>query len=93
MMKLIRLKSSSAPHGIRIRIHSTMSNYKQRKRRKLVRGSSILRVFGSSYRFKDEAKEERASRRRGQGHAKTSKLQISTRYSVHTIITPMGNKR
>lgn len=70
-----------------------MGNYKQRRRRKLVKGSSILRVFGSSYHFKNEAKEERASRRRAQKRAKSSRSQISTQRSVHVIYTPMGNKR
>lgn len=69
-----------------------MSNYRQKKRRKLVRGSSILRVFGSSYHLKEEAKEERTRRRHGQVHVKTSKLQISSRSSVRLIFTPMGNK-
>ena len=57
----------------------------------------LTRVGGKTltlrFNFKDEAKEERASRRRGQGRVKTSNLEISTRNSVHAIINPMGNKR
>ena len=70
-----------------------MGNYKRRRRCKLLSGPSILRVFGSSYRFKKEAAAERARSRKSQSHVKTSKLQISTQRSVRTILTPMGNKR
>ena len=39
-----------------------MGNYKRRRRCKLLGGPSILRVFGSSYRFKKEANAERSKR-------------------------------
>ena len=70
-----------------------MGNYKQRLRKKLVRGSSVLRVFGSSYKFKEEAKELRERARRGQGKRKYRS--IKTEHSLRAISTPMGglNKR
>lgn len=67
-----------------------MGNYKRRRRCKLLRGPSILRVFGSSYKYKEEASAERERNRKSRGHAKSS--QISTRRSVRAILTPMGNK-
>jgi hypothetical protein len=70
-----------------------MANYKIKRRRKLLRGPSILRVFGSSYKYKTEAKTERSKSRKRQGQVKISKLQISTQRSVRAISTPMGNKR
>lgn len=66
-----------------------MSKAKRRLRSKLVRGPGILRVFSSSYKYKEEAKADRA-RRRGKGHAKASKLQITTQRSIHAISTPFG---
>lgn len=69
-----------------------MGNYKRRRRCKLVKGPSILRVFGASYRFKEEAKEERKQRRKGQRWGKTSRP-LTTQNSVRAILTPMGNKR
>ena len=70
-----------------------MGNYKRRRRCKLLSGPSILRVFGSSYKYEEEAKLERGLRRKSQRHVKTSKLQISTQRSIRAISTPMGNKR
>lgn len=70
-----------------------MGNYKRRRRCKLLSGPSILRVFGSSYKFRNEAKAERARSRKSQGHVKTSNLQTSTQSSIRAISTPMGNKR
>ena len=72
-----------------------MGNYKRRLRKKLVRGSSIMRVFGSSYKYKEEAKEMRASMRRGQSNGKKKSRPIKTENSVHAISTPFGgmNKR
>ena len=67
-----------------------MGNYKQRRRRRLVKGPSIIRVFGSAYKLKEEANKERKSRRDGQPKCKTSKLQISTKCSVRAISTPFG---
>jgi len=54
-----------------------------------------MRVFGSSYKFKEEAKEQRASMRRGQSNGKKKSRPIKTEKSVHTISTPFGgmNKR
>lgn len=62
-------------------------------RKKLVRGSSIMRTFGSSYKYKEEAKELRESMRRGQCNGKKRTGPIQTERSVHAISTPMGNKR
>ena len=73
--------------------NKTMGNYKRKRRCKLLRGPSILRVFGASYRFKKEADAERSRSRKAQGHVKISKLQISTQSSIRAITTPMGNKR
>lgn len=72
-----------------------MGNYKQRRRRKLVGGPSIMRVFGASYRFKEEAKQEREQRRKGQSNGRKAGLQVSTERSVHAISVPFGgmNKR
>ena len=70
-----------------------MGNYKIRRRRKLSRGPSVMRVFGASYRYKEEAEAERGQRRKSQGHVKPSALQISSQHSVRAISTPMGNKR
>ena len=70
-----------------------MGSYKINRRRRLVRGPSILRVFGSSYKYKEEAKTERAQRRKGQRPTKSSMLQTSTHRSVRAVLTPMGNKR
>jgi len=69
-----------------------MGNYKRRRRCKLVKGSSILRVFGASYKYKEEAKKERSNRRRGQKVGKNSHP-LTTQNSVRAISTPMGNKR
>ena len=69
-----------------------MGNYK-RRRCKLLSGPSILRVFGSSYKYKEDGKTERSRNRKSQGHLKASKLQISTQRSIRAISTPMGNKR
>lgn len=70
-----------------------MGNYKRKRRCKLLSGPSILRVFGSSYKYGEEAKAERGRRRKSQGHVKSSKLQLSTQRSIRAISTPMGNKR
>lgn len=70
-----------------------MGKYKRRRRCKLLGGPSILRVFGSSYKFKKEANAERGRSRKSQGKVKASKLQISTQRSIRAISTPMGNKR
>ncbi len=72
-----------------------MGNYKRRLRKKLVRGSGIMRVFGSSYKYKEEAKELRESMRRGQGDRKKKTRSIKTEHSVRAISTPFGgmNKR
>lgn len=54
-----------------------------------------MRVFGSSYKYKEEAKELRESMRRGQGNEKKKTVPIKTERSVHAISTPVGgmNKR
>ena len=54
-----------------------------------------MRVFGSSYKFKEEANDLRESMRRGQFCAKKRKAPIKTERSVHAISTPFGgiNKR
>ena len=72
-----------------------MGNYKRRLRKKLVRGSSIMRVFGSSYKYKEEAKELKASMRRGQNNRNKKSRPIKTEKSVRTISIPFGgmNKR
>lgn len=72
-----------------------MGNYKRRLRKKLVRGSGVMRVFGSSYKYKEEAKELRESMRRGQSNGKKKTGPIKTERSVHAISTPFGgmNKR
>lgn len=72
-----------------------MGNYKRRLRKKMVRGSSIMRVFGASYKYKEEAKEMRASMRRGQENRKNKVAPIETKGSVRAISTPFGgmNKR
>ena len=72
-----------------------MGNYKRKLRKKLVRGSSIMRTFGSSYKYKEEAKELRESMRRGQSNGKMRTGSIQTEHSVHAISTPFGgmNKR
>lgn len=72
-----------------------MGNYKRRLRKKIVRGSGVMRVFGSSYKYKEEAKELRESMRRGQGNGKKKTGPIKTESSVHAISTPFGgmNKR
>ena len=72
-----------------------MGNYKGRLRKKIVKGSSIMRVFGSSYKFKEEANDLRESMRRGQFCGKKRKAPIKTERSVHAISTPFGgiNKR
>lgn len=72
-----------------------MGNYKRKLRKKLVRGSGVMRVFGSSYKYKEEAKELRESMRRGQGNGKKKTEPIKTERSVHAISTPFGgmNKR
>ena len=67
-----------------------MGNYKQRRRRKLVGGPSIMRVFGASYRFKEEAKNERELRRKGQKSRRKTDLQFNTQHSVHAISVPFG---
>lgn len=69
-----------------------MGNYKSRRRCKLLKGPSILRVFGASYKYKEEAKEERKNRRKGQKFSKRS-CPLTTQHSVRDILTPMGNKR
>ena len=55
-----------------------MGNYKRKLRKKLVRGSGVMRVFGSSYKYKEEAKELRESMRRGQGNGKKKTEPIKT---------------
>lgn len=57
-----------------------MGNYKRSLRKKLVRGSGVMRVFGSSYKYKEVAKELRKSMRRGQkmGKRKMDPLKQST---------------
>lgn len=67
-----------------------MGNYKRSLRKKLVGGSSIMRVFGSSYRFKEEAKEDRERRRRVQHKGKKIDPQITTERSIRAILTPLG---
>ena len=67
-----------------------MGNYKARRRRKLVGGSSVMRVFGSSYKYKEEAKDERDRRRRGQPKGNRANAQITTQRSVRAISTPFG---
>lgn len=54
-----------------------------------------MRVFGSSYKYKEEAKELRESMRRGQGDRKKKTRSIKTEHSVRAISTPFGgmNKR
>ena len=53
-----------------------------------------MRVFGSSYKFKEEANDLRERMRRGQ-FCKKRKASIKTERSVHAISTPFGgiNKR
>lgn len=72
-----------------------MGNYKRRLRKKMVKGSSIMRVFGASYKYKEEAKEMRASMRRGQESRKSKEAPIKSKSSVREISTPFGgmNKR
>lgn len=62
---------------------------------KMVKGSSIMRVFGASYKYKEEAKEMRASMRRGQESRKSKEAPIKSKSSVREISTPFGgmNKR
>lgn len=64
-------------------------------RKKLVRGSSIMRVFGSSYKYKEEAKELRERMRKGQKKRTKGAGAIKTERSVYAISTPFGglNKR
>lgn len=65
--------------------------YKKRLRKKLVRGSSIMRVFGSSYKYKEEAAEQRKGMRAGQAHRMDGKeAPIKTEQSIHAISTPFG---
>ena len=54
-----------------------------------------MRVFGSSYKDKEEAKDLRESMRRGQSYGKKKAGPIKTERSVHAISTPFGgmNKR
>jgi len=67
-----------------------MGNYKRKLRKRLVRGSSIMRTFGSSFKYKEEAKELRESMRRGQCSGKKRIGSIKTERSVHAILTPFG---
>lgn len=71
-----------------------MGNHKRRLRKKLVGGSSIMRVFGSSYKYKEEAKDMRGRMRHGQDKRKKTGS-IKTEHSVRAISTPFGgmNKR
>lgn len=54
-----------------------------------------MRVFGASYKYKEEAKEMRTSMRRGQESRKSKVAPIETKGSVRAISTPFGgmNKR
>jgi len=57
-----------------------MGNYKRSRRRKLVRGSSVLRVFGSSYHLKDEAREEEQIADEVKVTNLSNKLQLSIQF-------------
>lgn len=74
-----------------------MSKRSRKLRMKLIRGSSIMRVFGSSYKYKEEAKALRAGMRSGQSNRNKNKKSapITTENSVRAISTPFGgmNKR
>ena len=72
-----------------------MGNYKRRLRKKLLRGSSIMRVFGASSRYKEILKELGTSKNCGQKDGKKKSAPIKTEHSVHAISTPFGgmNKR
>ena len=72
-----------------------MSKKMRKLRKKLVRGPSIIRVFGASYKYKEEAKELRGRMRNGQRNRTKGVGTIKTEHSVRAISTPFGglNKR
>ena len=50
-----------------------------------------MRVFGSSYKYKEEAAEQRKRMRAGQAHRMDGKeAPIKTEQSIHAISTPFG---
>jgi hypothetical protein len=68
-----------------------MGNRGKKRRRKLSRGPSIMRVFGTNYKYKEELKRElESSRRRQHLGEKNGNAQIATERSVHAISTPFG---
>lgn len=73
-----------------------MGNRNRKIRKKLARGSSIMRIFSSSYKYKEEASQLRKKMRQGQKNRnKKKEPQITTERSVRAISTPFGgmNKR
>lgn len=62
----------------------------QALRRKVVSGSSVMRVFGSSYMYKEEAKKVKKDNRRRQHNTGKKNRPIKTEHSVRAISTPFG---